>query len=348
MTSVRSRGIVVVAALVTAACATAVPVPTPPSHAPTTPPSLAPTSHPTSAPTNAAVPPDSVVAIDPATGRIVEVISVGADPLLLRVAGQRIWTLDLGPGTLSRIDPATSERSVVTLDGEAVGIAADGDDLWVAVNERFLARLDGATGAVKTSLELADDPIFALRDAGFLAVADGVAWLTVPVLGQSSAPHSLWRIDLDGGTVTARYPLPRDPLSPVVAFGAVWVPALGSRSLVRIDLATGDATEIRLDDLPLSIVAGADVLWVALEQTRTVVRLDPADGSVVAGIAVDSRARGVAVGGGAVWVATEGGLVMVDPSSNAVTRRIPLVDETRGRGGIGVAYLDERVWVSIE
>jgi streptogramin lyase len=347
MTSLRLRGIVAVAALVTAACGTSMPASSPPSIAPTTP-SIVPSTPPTTSPTNGAVPPDSVVAIDPATGRIAEVIGVGADPLLLRVAGDRIWTLDLGPGTLSRIDPATSERSDVGLDGDAVGIAADGNDLWVAVNGRFLTRLDGTTGAVGSSLELADEPIFALRDAGFLAVADGIAWLTVPVLGQSSAPHSLWRVDLDGGGVTTRYPLPRDPLSPIVAFGAVWVPALGSRGLVRIDLATSEATEIRLDDLPLSIAAGADALWVALEQSRSVARLDPVDGSVIATIAVDSRARGVAVGGGAVWAATEAGLVMVDPPSNAVTRRIPLVDETRGRGGIGVAYLDERIWVSIE
>jgi hypothetical protein len=295
-----------------------------------------------------AVPPDSVVAIDAETGEIGGVVTVGGDPLLLAVAGGRIWTLDLVPGTLSRIDPLSLERKPVELDGEAVGIASDGDDIWAAANERFLVRVDGISGKVESTTRLADERLFRLRDAGFLAVAGHDAWMTIPVVGHASAPQTLWRIDIATGAVHGRYPLGRDPLTPIVAHGAVWVPVLGSSGLLRVDVATGALTEIDLEDLPLSVAEGAGSIWVALERSRTVARLDPSDGHTVARIRVDTPPRGIAFGGDRVWAATEGGMSEIDPSSNAVVREFRLVEARRNLGGSDLEYLDGTVWVSIE
>lgn len=292
--------------------------------------------------------PDSVVAIDAATGDTIRTIDVGGDPLLLTIAGGQVWTLDFQPGTLSRIDPATFEPSVVTLEGDAVAIGSDGNDIWVAANERFLVRLDGATGTVESSTALADERIFRLRDAGFLAVEGGEVWMTIPVVGIASAPQTLWRIEASTGSVLERYPLPRDPLTPLVADGVVWVPALGSSGLVRIEPSTGDVRDVHLGDLPLSIASGAGSIWVALERSRTVVRLDPSDGELQAEVRVDTPPRGVVFGGDRVWVATEGGLSEIDPASDSVVRELRLVEVTRSAGGTDVGYLDDIVWVSIE
>jgi streptogramin lyase len=289
-----------------------------------------------------------VVAIDAETGAIDGVVSVGGDPLLLTEARGRIWTLDFVPGALSRIDPLTFERTVVELDGQAVGMASDGDDIWATADERFLVRVDGVSGVVESTTPLAEERLFRLRDAGFLAVADGEAWVTIPVIGDASAPQELWRIDAVAGTVRSRYPLPRDPLTPIVAHGAVWVPVLGSSGLVRLDLATDERTDIHLGDLPLSVAAGPDSIWVALERSRSVMRLDPGDGDVVAEIMVDTPPRGVAFGDDRVWIATEGGLSEIDPTTGAVKRELRLVERTRGAGGTDVAFLDGQVWLSIE
>lgn len=118
---------------------------------------------------------DSVVRVDPASGQVQAVVRVGPDPLLMDVASGHVWTLNLGDGTLSRIDPATNRATTMSI-GVVVGVTGDGDDLWVAVDGSTLVRIDGATGEERASIRLGGQPLFALRDAGFLAVGEGAIW----------------------------------------------------------------------------------------------------------------------------------------------------------------------------
>jgi DNA-binding beta-propeller fold protein YncE len=294
------------------------------------------------------VPRNSVVGLDAETGEVVAIVPTGGDPLLLTVASGHVWTLDLEDGALTRVDPVSHQPATVRLDGDAVGMGSDGADLWVASNGRFLVSLDGATGTEKASLQLADTPIFRLRDAGFLGVSEGTAWMTVPVVGQASEPQTLWKIDTNSGVVAERYPIGKDPLTPLVADGAVWVPILFDSAIMRLDLATGRQSTIEFDDLPTWVTAGAGSIWVALERSHSVARLSPADGTLIATIKVGWATRGVAVGGGSVWAATEGGVTEISVATNAVLREIRLVRAFRDLGPIGIAYLNGVVWVSIE
>ena len=294
------------------------------------------------------MPHDCVVGIDAETGEVVAVVEVGRDPLLLTVAGGQVWTLDLGDGALTRIDPATYEPSTVRLDGDVVGMGSDGEDLWVAFDERFLVRLDGATGTKEASVTLSEAPIFRLRDAGFLAVANGIAWMTVPVIGQASEPQTLWKIDVESGTVAARYPIGRDPLTPLVTQEAVWVPVLGGNEIMRLDLTTGDQSTIEFVDIPGWVTFGEGSVWVALERGGNIARLSPADGRLIATIDVGSPSRGVAVGGGSAWAATEAGVTEIRTTTRAIGHDIRLVQPTHDLGPIGIAYLDGVVWVSVE
>jgi virginiamycin B lyase len=314
-------------------------------------PTPSPTTSPTASPTpvgSEPVPHDSVIGIDAETGEIVAVVEVGRDPLLLTVAGGQVWTLDLGDGALTRIDPVSFQPSTVRLDGDVVGMGSDGEDLWVAFDGQFLVRLDGATGTEEASVTLADEPIFRLRDAGFLAVANGTAWMTVPVIGATSEPQTLWKIDVHSGAVSERYPIGRDPLTPLVTEDAVWVPVLGGSEIMRLDLRTGDQSTIEFVDFPVWVTFGDDSVWVALERRGTIARLSPADGRLIATVDIGSRTRGVAVGGGSAWGATEAGVTEIHTTTNAVGRDIRLVDPTQGLGPIGIAYLDGVVWVSVE
>ncbi len=350
--------------ILAAACAEGVPAPPPsaavtpevrsstspartPNLSPTPGPTLRATRTPTPSPiAGSPVPHDSVVAIDPASGSIAAVVPVGGDPLLLDVAGGQVWTMDFADGTLSRVDPGTLTRTVVNLPGDAVALHAAGDKVWAAANGHDLVRLDGATGKVEQTLRLADETLFRLRDAGFFTVDGGTAWMTVPVVG-TNKPQTLWRIDLATGETSERHPIGRDPLTPLVAEGAVWVPVLAESGLTRLDLASGTLINVNVRDLPLWVASGAGSIWVALERSHTVSRLSPA-GETLAEIRVDSAPRGVAFGGGSIWVATEGGLSEIDPDTNAVVRELRLVNVTREVGGTSVAYLDGLVWVSIE
>ncbi|HTK45243.1 MAG TPA: hypothetical protein VL749_07815 [Patescibacteria group bacterium] len=292
------------------------------------------------------VPHDSVVAIDPASGSIAAIVPVGGDPLLLDVAGGQVWTMDFADGSLSRVDPGERTRTVVSLPGGAVALHAAGDKVWVAANDHDLVRLDGTSGTLEQTLRLADETLFRLRDAGFFTVDGSTAWMTVPVVG-TNKPQSLWRIDLATGETSERYPIGRDPLTPLVAEGAVWVPVLAENGLTRLDLASGTVTSVNVRDLPLWVASGAGSIWVALERSHTVSRLSPT-GAPLAQIKVDSAPRGITFGGGSIWVATEGGLSEIDPDTNAVLRELRLVNVTRDVGGTSVAYLDGLVWVSIE
>lgn len=312
-------------------------------------PSATPAATPSPAPVGGEpVPHDSVVGLHAQTGEVVAVIPVGSDPLLLAAAGGQVWTLDLGDGALTRIDPVRKQPSTVRLDGDAVGMGSDKEDLWVAFDGRYLIRLDGATGKTEMSVTLADAPIFRLRDAGFLGVANGIAWLTVPVIGLPSEPQMLWQIDTQSGAVVERYPIGRDPLTPLVAEGAVWVPILGSSEIMRLDLVTGDQSTMEVGDIPVWVTAGPGSIWVALERSSSVARLSPADGRLIAKIDVGSPTRGIAVCGGSAWAATEAGVTEISTATNQVRRDIRLVEPARDLGPIGIACLGDVVWVSVE
>ncbi len=127
----------------------------------------------------------TVVRVDAETGAVEAVVPVGPDPLLLAVASGRIWTLNLGDGTLSRVEPSSNEARTVRR-GVVVGIASDNRDLWLARDGNVVSRLDGATGQTEISFALGPKPLFALRDAGFLGIGTKSVWLTVPRVGEPS------------------------------------------------------------------------------------------------------------------------------------------------------------------
>ena len=51
----------------------------------------------------------TIVRVDAQSGSVEAVIPVGPDPLLLTVASGRVWTLNLGDGSLTQVDPGTNE-----------------------------------------------------------------------------------------------------------------------------------------------------------------------------------------------------------------------------------------------
>jgi DNA-binding beta-propeller fold protein YncE len=290
---------------------------------------------------------NTVVRVDAQSGRVEAVIPVGPDPLLLTVASGRVWTLNLGEGTLSQVDPATNTATSLR-PGEVVGFTSDGRDLWIAVDGNTIARIDGVTGDEETSIRLTNRRLFALRDAGFLAVGRGSIWLTVPTLGNPTAPQELWRIDPAMGNVLATYTLGPDPLPPVLDGPYVW--SISFDGLSRIDLRSGKTRLVVPSGGPggpWGVAAGGASIWMG-QQDGEVWRLDPATGRPEAKVPVDGPVRGVAFGGGFVWVTTEASLLSIDPGTNEVARTIPLTNPEHDLGPIAVAYLDGSVWVSVE
>jgi DNA-binding beta-propeller fold protein YncE len=265
----------------------------------------------------------------------------------LTVASGRVWTLNLGDGSLTEVDPGTNEARTVR-PGEVVGFTSDGRDLWIAIDGNTVARIDGVTGQEEKSIRLATRPLFALRDAGFLAVGRQSIWLTVPTLGERMGPQELWQIDPDTEEVLDRYDLGPDPMPPLLDGPFVW--SISFNGLSRIDLRSGKTRMVVPSGGPggpWGVAAGGGSVWMGL-QYGEVWRLDPATGRPEAKIPVGDPVRGVAFGGQTAWVTTESSLLSIDPATNEITMGTHLIDPVPDLGPIGVAYLDGSVWVSVE
>jgi DNA-binding beta-propeller fold protein YncE len=288
----------------------------------------------------------TVARVDAESGEILAVLPTGPDPLLLCIAARQVWTMNFGDGTLTRVEPATDAATTIDV-GEAVAIACDGDDVWVARNGNELARLNGVTGDEETVLPLGDEPLFALRHAGFVAIAGGSVWLTVPARDARSS-EALWRIDPLGGNVLATIAIGAEPLVPLAAGGYLWVVTTDDQGLTRIDIDTNEAVAVDVDRFPWSHAAGDGSMWIGHHVVPKVVRLDPHTLEVLAEVPLEADPRGLAFGGGRLWVTTESALLTIDPTTEAVTRTIRFGPFPRETGLTGVAYLDGVVWVSIE
>jgi sugar lactone lactonase YvrE len=226
------------------------------------------------------------------------------------------------------------------------GIAAANRDLWIAVDGNRIARIDGATGAVEQTLRVARRKLFELGDAGFIAVVGDSVWLTVPKLG-TEAPHALWRIDADTGTVREKHKIGVNPTPPLVVGRELWFVTL-DRGLVRYDTASGRYEAIPAGDRPWAYTRGAGSVWVGHELPGQVRRINPETGRTIATIDTDPKVRGLGFGGGFVWVATETSLRRIDPKRNRVTRTTDITSRHNDEGPVGVAYVNGDVWVSVE
>jgi DNA-binding beta-propeller fold protein YncE len=288
----------------------------------------------------------TVIEVDAGSGEVLAVWPTGPDPLLLRVAAGQVWTLNFGDGTLTHIDPSTDAATTIDV-GVVVAIESDGEDLWVARDGDVLARLDGASGEEELALRLGDEPLFALRNAGFIAVAGGSLWLTVPPPDARST-QELWRIDPHSGDVLGRVPLGPDPLPPFVDGDYLWIVTAGDQQLTRIDIASLEAVPVEVERFPWSLAAGDGSMWIGHHVFPKVRRFDPNTLEVTADIPLEADPRGLAFGGGRLWVATENALFSIDPATDEATSIAEFGPFPTDTGLTSVAYLDDAIWVSIE
>lgn len=290
-----------------------------------------------------------LVRIDAATGAIQGVVSTGPHPGLVVTAGARVWTLNFGDGTLSRVDPSADGTSITTtFAGDAAGMAADGDDVWVAADDHDLVRLDGTTGIEEARLQVADETVFRLRDAGFIAVTDDSLWLTVPDLRIRAAPHGFWRIDPQSGEVEARLTIDRDPHPPIVYDGSVFVISVSQSTLTRVDPSTNAMTVVRVGNEPVTHASGDGSIWIGHGLDKVVWRVDPESLHAQARIPIGEPVRGLAFGAGRIWITTPTSLHEIDPTTNTVVASVRLLKVPMKYSPAALAVLDGSVWVAID
>ena len=287
--------------------------------------------------------PGRVVELMRSTSEIVRDVQVGHDPLLAVPAEQSVWTANLDDAGVSRVDIVTGEVTSPAA-GEVVGIASDGEDVWVATDGNELRLLDGRTGDELESFTLADRPLFEPRDAGFLVVTSDAVWMTVPASIGDAGPQALWRIDPSTGAVGPKIPIGSNPQPPIVADGAIWMST--EETFMRVDVHTEVVRRLGFGPFPGPAIGGGGSVWIA--SAGTVYGLDPATGRRRSSFDFVGDARGLAWIDGSLWIATSTGVDVVDPSDGTLVHSVDLAAPSDDEGPLVLIPIGSSVWVAIE
>lgn len=216
-----------------------------------------------------------------------------------------------------------------------------------------------------------------IRAAGALALDpdSGEVIARVPLGTSPSAvavgEGSVWVVDADDRTVAQIDPERRKavrtfstsatPTDVAVGAGGIWIgnaPSTGSflpTSVTRLDPETGlVVATIELRPRPgghlwstfagfsrQHIAVSEDAVWV-ISADLSVSRIDPRSNRVVAAIE-NVRAESIAAGEGDVWITEGDRLTEIDPSVNAVARRVRVAAD----GLAGIAIGAGAVWVAV-
>ena len=279
--------------------------------------------------------------VTPAWRQPVVIVATVAAILALAVAG---FALTRGGdeaipavNTLVRLDGA-AVTAVVPVGSGPQAVAVQDTTVWVANTlDRTIQRVDsGAATAQPAEGGLLYAPTS-------IAVGDGFVWI-----GSSlTSDGSLVRVD-PAEQNSARDVAVGGPVSGLAtAPGFLWATDHDAGVIRRLDIATGDVTQLRrLPDGsgPTGLAADGDSLWIALHDARQVVQVDPSTGEILASVRVEAGAPDrVAVGGGYVWVSVGDGdaVLRIDPEDAS-----PFTIPGACDGPAGIAVADDGVWVA--
>jgi DNA-binding SARP family transcriptional activator/streptogramin lyase len=324
--------------------------------------------------------PNSLVRLNPRTGKPTLVVPVGVEPGPIAITPTAIWTSNYGDNTVSRYDlrthtvepragfPAQPFDTVVDGDGNA-WITSSYEDHLPARNA-FLTRLAAGTGGTSpgtlypSHAQTIDLP---LPMAGYEALGGGYLWVIVGGHGPLDGDDSVARVDLSTNGVASVKRLDESATSVSFGYGSAWIGTYGPDSRVEA-IRAGDSrpTKVVLQNSanwgPPSIAVGEGAVWALTAMPWAsgragpeLIEIDPQTLQVLHRLNLSAEQSGaVAVGAGAVW--TTGGLgggtnraaegvTKIDPRTDRIIRTFPLGDRTRVT--CGIAATPSAVWVTI-
>jgi YVTN family beta-propeller protein len=112
--------------------------------------------------------------VDEKTGRKVEELHAGADPVAIATDARAVWVANAADDSVSRIDPGTNAVAETIAVGKSPVAVATGDGaVWVAMSDgASVARIDSRTNRVTETIRIGHRP-------QGIAVAGGLVWVTV-------------------------------------------------------------------------------------------------------------------------------------------------------------------------
>ncbi|MGH2970191.1 MAG: protein kinase domain-containing protein, partial [Solirubrobacteraceae bacterium] len=227
----------------------------------------------------------------------VRVLALGAGAAGLAIAGvlglrggEGLELAALAGSSVAVVDPAGKLRAQVEVDGTAGRVAAAGNAIWVADDDRgTVSRLDPETHTVRQTIEVGHGP------SALAADRNGV-WVTNRQDGR------LLQIASSTNEIVMRKKLGGGPSDVCLAGGLVWIAMPATRRVLRFD--EGEPREpVRLEVQPERLACGEGAVWASSEAEGRVVQINPESGRPVRTVEVGIGAGALAAEGGGVWVA---------------------------------------------
>ena len=319
--------------------------------------------------------PNSLVRLDPRSGKPTVVVPVGVEPGPIAFTPTAIWTVNHGDRTVSRYDLRT--HRVQTRGGfphQPYDVVADmAGNVWVSSKTPIVTRLAAGVGGTSAG------PLYPSKAAtisvpgpgvGHEALGAGYVWaivgpLTYPAPG---LPHReddrLSLIDMQSDRVASSMRLRRSTTSIAFGYGSAWIGAYdaggswlaiisaGSTKPEWIRLLRGDSCGSPYDPGPYGaplVATGAGSVWVLTcgqSNQQQLIKVDPETHRIVKRTSVSNLdpASFLAVGAGSVWLAGAS-VSEIDPVTTKVVRTIPVGGRTKTP--CGIAATRDAVWVAV-
>jgi streptogramin lyase len=337
----------------------------------------------TSAGASPHVVPNSLVRIDPRSGKIVAVIPVGAEPQEIAVTPRGIWTDNLTEGTVTRYDLRTHDVQTLGSPPEPFDVAADAGNTWVSSlrNSSIITRFAFGTGGPSAGwgpLDPSHTSEIHLPPPGAVSLALGSGYLWA-VAGPKTTPGTddrVWLVDPASDRVVRLLRLGRETTSIAFGGGAAWIGAFASeRELlstpppwkaaswlfsVKFGAAGARKQSYRLEtgdtSGPSAVAVGYGRVWVLTcgncnigYDNQKLLEFDPDRGKIVKRIPLGSRnPNALAVGAGFVWFANQidASVTQLDPKTHGIVRSVS-VGSPSTAAICGIAATRDALWVAV-
>jgi DNA-binding SARP family transcriptional activator len=309
-----------------------------------------------SAPPALVVPGLSAAAIDPSTGRVVDVVPLHDPPTAALAVGTTIWIASWVHRTLTRLDDRTGAvLGTYGLPAHPLALAYGDGRIWIASDDKAhsLTAVNPRSGEVIWSKPLHQPNLGVFSSQGWgangIAFASSSVWVTVGVSG-------LFRVSPDG-RVEHTFVVGPSPWPVAAANGQVWTGILGPERLVEIDpssdliaarvpVGTMQVAASVAGPVPCTLAVSGQTVWATgsgegTSTTSGIWRVDTVRDVVSGVIHTGGNPCGISLGHGKVWVSNPSSYEVeeIDPQSNKF-RRIALASSPNA-----IAATPRHVWV---
>jgi len=318
---------------------------------------------------------NSLVEVNPHTGKPILVARVGSLPGPIAITRTAVWTANYGSDDVSRYDLRTHEVDTRGLGfGQPNDIVFDREgNAWITnigandqpAQSSVVIRLGAGTGGTSPGAVAPShvDPIsFPLPFAGLEAFGGGHLWVIVGFHGPVAGDNRVAVVDVPDGDVSRVLHLDESATSVAYGYDTAWIGTYavnspGLRSDSRIEaFRTGQAKHHDIvlakhgaDWGPVSIAVGDNAVWAATccGLGNKLLKINPITLRVVRrlDLSPEGGSGEIAIGAGGVWVANDHSVVKIDPGTDRVLRTFRLV---RGKVGqlCGIAATRRQLWVT--